>query len=60
MILKLKEKENNKEDIDKININKEKLEYLEDKLVNFMILKRAKENLIELEKEKKEKKLIII
>ena len=66
MILNLKENEiNNKHIINKIynndkKINKEEYKNIESKLVNYMILKRAKENLIQLNKNRDEKKLIII
>ena len=66
IILKLKEnKEINKDIIDKIfindkQINKKEYKVIEEKLVNYMILKRAKYNLIQLYKDKKQKKLILI
>ena len=66
IILNLKENEiNNKHIINKIynndkKINKEEYKNIESKLVNYMILKRAKENLIQLNKNRDEKKLIII
>ena len=44
----------------KNKINEIKANEIEQKLVNYMIVKKAKENIINLEKEKKNKKLILI